>query len=157
MKIAVFCPNWVGDLVMATPALRAIRWQFPEAEVIGVVRPYLSSLLEGTGLLDRIIPLPHGKKKTITQSLFAASGLFSVRNSTFRCYCQFPAFRTLELLTGRASKWVFQKWPLVSADSIPPSSFPFDSSSCPAGISATRGSDWLHATSHSDGTRRFRS
>ena len=25
MKIAVFCPNWVGDLVMATSALRGLR------------------------------------------------------------------------------------------------------------------------------------
>ena len=36
MKIAVFCPNWVGDLVMATPALYGIRRHFPGAEIVGV-------------------------------------------------------------------------------------------------------------------------
>lgn len=61
MKIGVFCPNWVGDLVMATPALRALRLEYPAAEVVGVMRGYLAGLLEGTGLLDRTIVLPHGK------------------------------------------------------------------------------------------------
>lgn len=55
MKIAIFCPNWVGDLVMATPALRAMRNHFHDAEIVGVMRPYLTDLLEGTGLLDRTL------------------------------------------------------------------------------------------------------
>lgn len=53
MKIAMFCPNWVGDLVMATPALRAVRNRYPRAEIIGIMRPYLSDVLDGTGLIDR--------------------------------------------------------------------------------------------------------
>jgi heptosyltransferase-2 len=61
MKIAVFLPNWVGDLVMATPALRALRRHFPEATMIGIVRPHLAALLEGTAWLDRQIHLdPRG-------------------------------------------------------------------------------------------------
>ena len=31
MHLAVFLPNWVGDAVMATPALRALRLHFPAA------------------------------------------------------------------------------------------------------------------------------
>lgn len=56
MKIGVFCPNWVGDLVMATPALRAVRNHFPEAEIVGVMRHYLAGLLEGTDLINRVFP-----------------------------------------------------------------------------------------------------
>src|SRR5437764_1099478 len=33
MKILVFCPNWIGDAVMATPALRAPRETFPRARL----------------------------------------------------------------------------------------------------------------------------
>ncbi len=33
MKIVVFCPNLIGDTVMATPAFRALRRQFPGAAV----------------------------------------------------------------------------------------------------------------------------
>ena len=29
-RIALFLPNWVGDVVMATPAVRAVRAAYPE-------------------------------------------------------------------------------------------------------------------------------
>jgi len=53
MKIAVFCPNWVGDMVMATPALRAVRREFAAAEIVAVVRPYVAGVLDGLDLVDR--------------------------------------------------------------------------------------------------------
>lgn len=53
MKLAIFLPNWIGDVVMATPALRAVRNRFPAAEIVGVMRPYVADVLAGTGLLDR--------------------------------------------------------------------------------------------------------
>ena len=62
MRIALFCPNWVGDLVMATPAFRAIRSHFPEAEIAGVMRPYLAGVLEGTDLVDRVLPFDAPEK-----------------------------------------------------------------------------------------------
>ena len=37
MKIVVFCPNLIGDTVMATPALRALRRGFPDAVIAGVI------------------------------------------------------------------------------------------------------------------------
>lgn len=55
MKIAVFCPNWVGDMVMATPTLRAIRHCFPKAEIVAVLRSYVSEVLDGLDLVDRRI------------------------------------------------------------------------------------------------------
>ena len=55
MKIAIFCPNWVGDLVMATPALRAIRDHYAAAEIVGIQRSYLADVLDGTGLIDRTL------------------------------------------------------------------------------------------------------
>src|SRR5260221_1133155 len=55
MKIAVFCPNWVGDLVMATPALRGIRRHFPHAEIVAILRPYVAGVLEGLDLVDRLL------------------------------------------------------------------------------------------------------
>ena len=55
MKLAVFLPNWVGDAVMATPALRAIRSRFCEAECVAVLRPPIGDVLAGTSLVDRVI------------------------------------------------------------------------------------------------------
>ena len=62
MKLAIFLPNWIGDVVMATPALRAIRNGFPTAEIVGVMRPYVAEVLAGTGLIDRSLYYnPRGK------------------------------------------------------------------------------------------------
>ena len=53
MKIVVFLPNWLGDMVMATPTLRALRRHFgPEAMIVGVMRPYLAAVLAGTDWLN---------------------------------------------------------------------------------------------------------
>jgi heptosyltransferase-2 len=52
MHVAVFLPNWVGDVVMATPALRALRAAYPTARVTGVLRPYVAQVLAGTKFLD---------------------------------------------------------------------------------------------------------
>ncbi len=52
MTIAVFLPNWIGDVVMATPALRALRNRYPDAQIVGVLRPYVADVLAGTHFLD---------------------------------------------------------------------------------------------------------
>lgn len=56
MKFAIFMPNWVGDAVMATPALRALQREYPDAEFVGVMRPVIADVLEGSGLIDRVLP-----------------------------------------------------------------------------------------------------
>lgn len=62
MKLAVFLPNWIGDAVMATPALRAIRDRFPDAEVLGIMRPVIADTLAGSDYCDRVLLYnPRGK------------------------------------------------------------------------------------------------
>jgi heptosyltransferase-2 len=56
-RIALVLPNWVGDVVMATPALRAVRESFPDAELIGIGKPYVRGLLDGSPWLDGFIPI----------------------------------------------------------------------------------------------------
>src|SRR5205809_933937 len=47
-RIALFLPNWIGDVVMATPAIRAVRERFPAAELIAVCKPYVADVLAGS-------------------------------------------------------------------------------------------------------------
>lgn len=71
MKFAVFLPNWVGDAVMATPALRALRTEYRRTEFIGVMRPVIADVLEGTGLIDRtLLYHPRGKDPSQCGSAF---------------------------------------------------------------------------------------
>lgn len=56
MRLGIFLPNWVGDVVMATPAVRAIRRHVgPEGHVVGIMRPYVARVLDGTSWLDSTV------------------------------------------------------------------------------------------------------
>jgi heptosyltransferase-2 len=52
MNIAVVLPGWIGDAVMATPALRALRSRFRDAHFLGVLKPYVAGVLEGGDWFD---------------------------------------------------------------------------------------------------------
>jgi len=53
--IALFLPNWIGDVVMATPAIRAVRDQFPATRLLAVCRPYVAATLDGAPWFDDVI------------------------------------------------------------------------------------------------------
>jgi heptosyltransferase-2 len=55
MKILVRAPNWVGDAVMAIPALQEIRRKHPDAEVSLLARPAVADLFAGQPFADRIL------------------------------------------------------------------------------------------------------
>ncbi len=59
MKIGVLLPNWVGDLVMATPTLRALAGRYPQARISGIARPYLLPLLDGSPWLASRLEWEH--------------------------------------------------------------------------------------------------
>lgn len=54
-KILVRATNWVGDLVMATPALACIRKSFPGAKICVLIRPPLDELLMANPSVDEVI------------------------------------------------------------------------------------------------------
>jgi heptosyltransferase II len=63
-KIAVRCPNWVGDLVMCTPALRSLRQHFPKTHISALVKPSLRQVIEQLPFIDEIIEYePKGRDR----------------------------------------------------------------------------------------------
>jgi len=54
-RLLVVLPSWVGDFVMATPTLRALRQHFDEAEVVFLSRPLLGDLIDGGGWADEVV------------------------------------------------------------------------------------------------------
>ena len=64
-KILLRAPNWVGDSAVATPAMRAIRAKFPDAEITVMVRPSVSGVFASAGFVDRVWtePRPSGLRE----------------------------------------------------------------------------------------------
>lgn len=54
-NILLIKPSSLGDIVMALPALSALRRSFPEARITWLVRPEFAPLIEGHPHLDEII------------------------------------------------------------------------------------------------------
>jgi heptosyltransferase-2 len=56
MKIGIVLPNWIGDAVMATPALRSLRESVgSEATLVGIMKPVIADVLDGTEWLDECV------------------------------------------------------------------------------------------------------
>jgi len=57
-RVLVRLPTWIGDVVMATPALRALKARWPDAEVVAAGPPTAPALLEGLPFVDEVVVLP---------------------------------------------------------------------------------------------------
>ena len=58
MKIIVRAPNWVGDAVLSTPALSALRKKYPTAHISLLARSSVSDCFLNNPAVDEIITLP---------------------------------------------------------------------------------------------------
>lgn len=66
-KIFIRCPNWLGDIVMASPAINAIKNIFPEYELWCYARREYASLLKRLDKIDGIITF---EKKTVFSEIY---------------------------------------------------------------------------------------
>src|SRR3954467_6527766 len=55
-RILVKEVNWLGDVVMSLPALRAVRTSFPNAHMSVLIKAELASFFDGAEWIDEIIP-----------------------------------------------------------------------------------------------------
>ena len=53
-KILLRGPNWVGDSVLAIPAMKAVRARFPEAEITLLVRPWVAGIFRTAPFIDHL-------------------------------------------------------------------------------------------------------
>ncbi len=74
--IAILLPNWLGDAVMATPALRAMRLGAgPQAQITAFGRRAVCDLLAGNGRVDGFSELPPRGAFPLQQSMHLAADL----------------------------------------------------------------------------------
>ena len=69
--LAIFLPNWIGDAVMATPAIRAARRHFRDARILLVGKPYVADTLAGAPWFDEFIPFEKRRFVTTLRRLHA--------------------------------------------------------------------------------------
>ena len=55
MRILIRATNWVGDAILALPALRQVRGKFPDAMIAVVAKPYVADLYRDQGFCDELI------------------------------------------------------------------------------------------------------
>jgi len=57
-RILVLLPNWVGDVVLATPALAALRRRFAESRICLLLRSYVADVVADGGFADEVLTWP---------------------------------------------------------------------------------------------------
>jgi heptosyltransferase II len=55
VKILIRATNWVGDAIMALPALRVVRSRFPDAEITILARPYVAAIYKNQQICDNMM------------------------------------------------------------------------------------------------------
>jgi heptosyltransferase-2 len=53
--LAVRCPNWVGDIVMATPAFECLRRNLPQAKIVGVMKTRAQGIVKDGPWFDALV------------------------------------------------------------------------------------------------------
>ena len=53
-KILMRGPNWVGDSILAIPAMKAVRARFPDAEITLLVRPWVAGVFKAAPFINRL-------------------------------------------------------------------------------------------------------
>ncbi len=64
-RILIKSPNWIGDIVLSIPAIKALRGVYPDSYIAVLVKKKLADLLENNPDINEVIPYEegHGLKK----------------------------------------------------------------------------------------------
>jgi heptosyltransferase-2 len=63
MRLGIVMPNWIGDAVMATPMLRALRDHLRHEFICGIMRPLIADTIAGSDWFDEIVYYDHRAKQ----------------------------------------------------------------------------------------------
>ena len=86
-KILVRAPNWVGDVVMATPAFRCIRENFADSHITLLIKRNLRGIINGSSWFDDVIEFDYGRRKSTKDFL---SLIYKLRQERFDLGFLFP-------------------------------------------------------------------
>ena len=109
-KILFFKPGAIGDLLHALPAVKAFRRKFPAAHIDLMVSPATDSLIQGTGIADRVLVFDKSRFKAHWRDLIGFGR--KLKSERYDVFVDLqPSFRSLVLrrLSGAARVLVYRK------------------------------------------------
>ncbi|MFC1632049.1 lipopolysaccharide heptosyltransferase II [Candidatus Omnitrophota bacterium] len=75
-KILIVRTDRIGDVLLSTPVIKALRKNFPKSYIAMMVRPYAEDIVLGNPYLDEVIIYDkYGRQKSLWRSLIFAQGL----------------------------------------------------------------------------------
>ncbi len=95
-KIIVRLPNWVGDVVMATPALLSLRKGFPDSNITVMGKENARLLLEGLNVWNAYLPFNRHGKEAGTLTFLKVAG--EIRKARYDLGIIFPNSPSAALL-----------------------------------------------------------
>jgi len=70
-RLLIVMPSWVGDVVMATPTVRALRLRYPEAKITALVRQSIHPIIDACPWLDQVIAVESAGVLSVARRLRA--------------------------------------------------------------------------------------
>jgi len=105
-NILLWLPNWIGDVILALPAIQALHDKFQDARITAVVKPPAHELLMEHPAIDAVCKIPTGENSGLAEQLRFARRL---KDHHFDLGIVFPnSFRAAVMmyLAGAKSAWV---------------------------------------------------
>ena len=73
--IALWMPNWIGDVVLSLPALQTLRNIYPNARITAIVKFPTGQLLSNHTIVDSVLQFPKNKGDSYIKQYKYARGL----------------------------------------------------------------------------------
>ena len=121
-RILIIEPNWLGDILFTTPAIRAIRQQNPKSYIVCMTHPRCAEMLEGNSRIDDIILFD--ERSSHSSILKKISFIKKLKSYKFDIVLSFHGSMTKMLICylagiGKRVGYLSKKRSFLLTDSIP--------------------------------------
>lgn len=123
-RLAVLAPNWLGDAVMALPAIADLKRQWPQARLVVAARSSVAAMFELAPEVDHVVPL--GWRGAISDAATFVADARRLRAEECEAALLLPnsfASAWLARCAGIADRWGYARdarsWLLTRAVALP--------------------------------------
>ncbi len=82
-KIGIIMFGLLGDVLVRTPVIRALRELYPSAEIIAILDYSMRDILKNNEYVQKVILFDRNNKNQIKKNISKIKGTLSIRNEKF--------------------------------------------------------------------------